>query len=258
MKKIKRFIAVLFIIVQSGIANSQTTIYADTVMGFSSEYSGTIWSAAQILGIPNAYPNCGDIPTAWTFYSHPREWIEIGYLTHLYVDTIKIYETNHSGAIDTVYLRDAGTGNWNTIYSSTTDLVDSCRILEIVIPTTTYKVDAIRIAIGDYIATGLYYPEYDAVALIGSTTLSSINKTVSDSFVISNLNDGSIFINSKNTNELIKNIYLSDVMGRQIGSYNVNNNSYNINTSNYKTGIYFINIILENGKVLNHKVFITK
>ncbi|OFY83120.1 MAG: hypothetical protein A3F72_11705 [Bacteroidetes bacterium RIFCSPLOWO2_12_FULL_35_15] len=252
MKKSTKSALLLFALLVANLANSQTTVYADTVLGVSSEYSLTIVnctnanSACKILGAPDVYPNCGDITNAWTFSNTlgSREWIQVGYSTQMYVDTIRIYETNHSGTIDTVYLRDVQTGLWNTIYSTTVNVVSGCNVLDIVIPTTTYKVDAVRLAIGDY--TGFYWPEYDAVALIGSavSTVGVDEYKLKNTTIFPNPSNGDITVNTDRTGTSTLSIY--DVLGNKVFSKTLSQQSENLSL-NLPSGIYF-SVIEKNGK----------
>ena len=177
MKKITKILLCL-VSLGANFAYSQSTIYADTVLGVSSEWSvcPNNWSSCKILGAPDVYPNCGDLPGSWSFSwvnntttPHPREWIEIGYNTHYYVDSINVYQTNHSGLIDTIYFRDALTGTWNIVFSDTAIFNNNCDVFRLGMPTTLYMVDAVRLAMsGNY--TSLW-PEFDAVALIGGVAI---------------------------------------------------------------------------------------
>ena len=263
MKNFIKPIALFFTIVVANFVQAQTTAYADTVFAVSSEYypsnaaCSNGFAACRILGAPDVYPGCGDAENAWAFNcGTSRQWIEIGYNTQLYVDTLRIYETNHSGAIDTVYLRNAITGNWNSIYAAPCIPNYSCNIFDIPVPTTSYKVDAVRLAIADF-SLGWCFPEYDAVALIGNPTLSSINKTDSDDLIINYLDDGSIHLKNSN-NGSIKEVALTELTGRQIKHYTVNNNSLTINTNQINPGIYILNIKLDNNASINKKVLLRK
>lgn len=258
MKKLIKSVILLFTLAGTNFAKSQTTIYADTVLGVSSEYSlsnatcSSGWSACRILGVPDAYPNCSDNVGAWTFgNSNTRQWIEIGYSTHLYVDTIRIYETYNSGAIDTVYLRDAQTGNWNTVYTTTANPVTGCKVLDIVIPETSYKVDALRLAI---YFNGSNWFEYDAIALTGST-VSSVGiagHQIKNTTVFPTPSTGNITVNTDGTGT--STIYIYDVLGEVVYSKKLSQQSENISL-NLPSGIYF-SVIEKNGKTDIEKLII--
>lgn len=252
MKKIIKSALLLFTLLGTNFAHSQTTVYADTVLAVSSEYlpsdasCSNSWAACKILGTPDVYPNCGDLAGAWTFTcGTSRQWIEIGYSTHLYVDTVRIYETNHSGAIDTVYLRNAATGSWNTIYTAPSIPNFSCTIFNVIIPRTAYKVDAVRIAIADF-SLGWCYPEYDAVALIGSAVSVGItDHQLKNSNIFPNPSNGQITVKTGEIGTSILTVF--DVLGNAVFSKTLLQQTENISL-NLPAGIYFAESILNNKK----------
>lgn len=74
--------------------------YANSVIGYSSEYSPTSWSAAQTLGAPNTM-SYGDLQTAWA----PRvengslEFLSLGFLTPVYATGAMVRETFGNGFV---------------------------------------------------------------------------------------------------------------------------------------------------------------
>ena len=259
MKKFIKTTVLSFTLLGANLAHSQTTVYADTVLAVSSEYNLSTSlctngnSACRILGTPDVYPNCGDLSNAWAFSNTAgsREWIEVGYLTQLYVDTVRIYETNHSGIIDTVYLRDAQTGLWNTVYTTTANEIATCNVLDIIIPTTSYKVDAVRFATGNYTT----YPwfEYDAIALIGSTTGVGINEQeVSKASVFPNPTNGQITVKTEGKGTTIFTVF--DVLGNVVFSQKLSQETENISL-NIPSGIY-VSVIEMNGEKIINKLII--
>ncbi|MFL5738715.1 MAG: T9SS type A sorting domain-containing protein [Flavisolibacter sp.] len=146
--------------------HAQTLIqeqYASSVLSFSSEYNTTNYSANQILGVFDRYPACGG-DKAWapaTVDGGP-EYIEVAYATPQPVNTIKIYQTDGAGSVTSVLLREAGTSNWNTVYTATAAANGCSKILEITIPTTAYNVDAVHINIDNNVPNWQYL---DAVSI---------------------------------------------------------------------------------------------
>ena len=203
MKIFQKSILFLFALLSANFAYSQTIVYANTVLAVSNEYATSDascsngWAACRILGAPDAYPACGDNANAWAYpCSQQREWIEVGFSTQLYVDTVRIYETYTSGAIDTVYLRNAQTGFWNTVYASPSTVgLTSCNVKNIFMATTSYKVDAVRMALNIY--TGYCFPEIDAVALIGSSgSATGLNEnSTTNTAIFPNPTTGNITVN---------------------------------------------------------------
>lgn len=81
-------------------------LWATSVLGYSTQYSDTAWSAKQALGAPNVYPKHGDIQQAWASRTADEqdEWLELGYDVPRAVSAVEIYETYNPGAIGTVEL----------------------------------------------------------------------------------------------------------------------------------------------------------
>ena len=144
--------------------------YAASVIGFSTEYNAPpgAWSSIEALGPENVYPAFGDIDSAWASLSEDdqREFIELGYDVNQTVEKIEIFETYNPGAIDTVYLRDASTMQWQLIWTDSAFIYgDTSRIFIINISETSYNVDGIRLDLNSPVVPG--WNEIDAVAISG-------------------------------------------------------------------------------------------
>jgi outer membrane protein OmpA-like peptidoglycan-associated protein len=82
---------------------TQKILYADKVIGFSSEYSFELYSAQQILGEPNALPVGGDNPFAWSPKRQTGEqFITVGFPEEIEIEQIAIGECYNPGAISRV------------------------------------------------------------------------------------------------------------------------------------------------------------
>lgn len=104
--------------VQGGRSFTQWAMTASA----SSEYgSGGDWSAKQMLGRPDFYPNYGDSGYAWApaYRDDGLQWVELGFAEAVYVERVEIYETfNPGGAIVTIGLVDT-TGRSHVIWEGT-------------------------------------------------------------------------------------------------------------------------------------------
>ncbi len=90
--------------------------WADTVLGFSSQYTDTVWSAAQALGPPDTF-EYGDISTAWAPVPQngTLEFISLGWSETLQATGVTIRETWGNGfvyRIDAVDLADVAHPVW--------------------------------------------------------------------------------------------------------------------------------------------------
>ncbi len=149
---------------------SDNARFADTVIRYSSQYTPTDFSAKQALGAPNVYPNFQDNALAWAPHAEDstREFIELGYSNPAPVNFIDIYETYKPGSVDTVYVKNPNTGNFDRVYQATAAPAGvSGRILHITFPTTSYPVNQIRIAMNSAAVPG--WSEIDAVKIGDST-----------------------------------------------------------------------------------------
>jgi hypothetical protein len=139
--------------------------YASSVIAYSSQYNTTDYSASQILGSPDRYPQCSG-NNVWSASSEDgsRQFIVVGFATPQPVNTVRVYQTRGSGGVDTVYIRNAANGNWQTIYTATAAATNCAEaLLEIKIPTTAYNVDAVRIAVNNPAVPE--WQEFDAVGI---------------------------------------------------------------------------------------------
>ncbi len=138
--------------------------FASSVISFSSQYSTTNYSAGKALGAPDV-PSCSDNSNAWASLTADgqREYLELGFALPQQVNRIQIYQTFNTGAIDTVYVRNASNGNWVQVYVATAALGACIHVLKIKIPLTSFNVDAVRIAVNSpAIST---WNEIDAVSI---------------------------------------------------------------------------------------------
>ena len=83
--------------------------WAATLIDASSQYTAASWSAAQVLGAPDVYPQAGDNVGAWATLSADGgpEWIEVGFDRPARIDAVHVLETYNPGAIRRVEATDA-------------------------------------------------------------------------------------------------------------------------------------------------------
>ena len=150
--------------------DSITIRYANSVITYSSEYSKTGYSANQILGFPDAYPDYGDNSAAWASYTadSQREFIELKYKDAEPIQCIALYETYHPGSVDTIYVNNPLNNEWVVVWSGKAEpLKESSRIFVASFPMTKFNVNQIRIAVNSPAVGG--WNEIDAVAISDST-----------------------------------------------------------------------------------------
>jgi len=161
-------------------AHGKSTRYVSNVIGFSSEYGITLggYSANDLIGAPNVYPAYGDNGNAWApaGADNQREYLVLGFNHPAPINYVDVYETFNPGTIDTVYVKNPNTGNFDVIYTHTAAATAHVAdILHITFPKTSYDVSEIRIAINAPEIPSNWV-EIDAVA-IGNTDSAYVNNT---------------------------------------------------------------------------------
>ncbi|WP_127130186.1 T9SS type A sorting domain-containing protein [Pseudoflavitalea rhizosphaerae] len=143
--------------------------YANRVPAWSSQYSSGSYNAWQATGEPNTTP-CTDAGTAWcpSTSAGSREWLELEYDNPAPVNRIFVHETLAPGAVDTVYVMNPNTQQWEKVYEVTAANLPACsRILTVVIPITSFPVSKVRIALNTTLVNG--WNEIDAVGIANFT-----------------------------------------------------------------------------------------
>lgn len=149
--------------IQPGISDHR---FASTVIAFSTEYDVYDWGVIQTLGAPDVYPNYGDIEYAWApaEMDEPGEFLELGFDNPIPINFIDIYETYGPGSIDSVFVKNPGTGIFEPVYTAVPAYAgDTARMLHITFPMTSFSVSEIRITMDMSAVTD--WNEIDAVAI---------------------------------------------------------------------------------------------
>ncbi|MFN9411852.1 MAG: beta strand repeat-containing protein, partial [Pirellula sp.] len=100
---------------------SDVTQWANSVIAYSSQYSASGWSAAQVLGAPNvALPSDNGLAWAPQPANGSTEFITVGFATGVNATGFSIRESLSMGCVSKVELLDS-TGVYNTVFNSTSD-----------------------------------------------------------------------------------------------------------------------------------------
>ncbi len=144
------------------------TLYASSVLGFSSQYSTTNWSAAQALGAPNT-PSYGDYSTAWSPSSEngTQEYLTLGFNTPVYSNGVNIWETDGNGFVTQVDVEDLN-GGLHTVWTGTDpSQPGSPVVFSPTWTTTSYPVNGVKIYVNtNHNLSG--WEEIDAVQIQGT------------------------------------------------------------------------------------------
>ncbi|HZF99728.1 MAG TPA: T9SS type A sorting domain-containing protein [Chitinophagales bacterium] len=243
MKKLYTLAALLLV---SGSTFAQTQ-WASYLIDFSSEYHveadsicNTTWAACQILGEPNVYPIYSDHGGAWSPSSadDQREFIAVGFDSAMAIDGVYVYETLNTGAVDSVYVRNAATGAWNLVWSDSAEVQDNtAKVLFATFPMTSYLVDGVRLAVNSPAVPG--YNEIDAIS-VGGFILSDNNVAATETLltVYPNPSNGSFTLNAGHV--LVERIAVKDVTGREVYNLeNLNESQVKIDRA-FPSGIYMV------------------
>jgi len=110
MNLLKPTVFFLFLICAGNCAFGQQILWADKVLGYSSEYRpdqyGNAYRSKQILGEPNKLPAFGNSPCAWSpadADGRSEEWIKVGFKNSIVLKQVAIGENFNPGAIARVY-----------------------------------------------------------------------------------------------------------------------------------------------------------
>ena len=147
-------------------AGSYNTRFANSLVDFSSQYSANNFSAIQALGTPNVFPVNNFSPNAWVSSSADgqREFLELSFPNAAPINYIDIYETTNPGSVDTIYVMNPGTLNYDKVYTNTAvPALSGTGKNHITFATTTYNVNKVRIALNSVAVNG--YNSIDAVGI---------------------------------------------------------------------------------------------
>jgi hypothetical protein len=147
-------------------AGSTNTRFANAVVGYSSQYENSNYSASQVLGTANVFPDYALSPKSWMSNTADgqREYLELSFPNAAPVNFVDIYETANAGAVDSVFVKNPGTLAFDLVYSTTAaPTAPVARKNRISFPLTAYNVSEIRIAINSPAVTG--HNAIDAVSI---------------------------------------------------------------------------------------------
>lgn len=147
-------------------AGSASTRYANSIIGYSSQYATNDYSALQTLGTPNVYPAYGLSPNAWISVTAQgqREYLVLGFPNPGKINFVDIFETANPGAVDSIWAKDPASPVYNLVYFTTATAAPlTSRKNHISFTETLYDVSEIRIALNSPAVPG--HNAIDAVGI---------------------------------------------------------------------------------------------
>lgn len=177
--KIFKIFGLLFALSLSQVGMAQEVQWADTVLGFSSQLSNTLYSARQVLFKPNVLPNYGENPAAWTPNRPNREeFLKVGFKNPQVIQQVAVAETYNPSTISRMYAYD-GAGKEYLIYTFSPRAIDRPgRLLNFFIDRTPYEVHALKIVFDGKAVEGYY--SIDAIGISDSNIPISVQINVAD------------------------------------------------------------------------------
>ena len=131
----------------------------------SSQYSSSDWSASQITGPPDVYPDCGDFEGAWAMAEYDTlDWIEILFPKPVIPTEVNIFETYNPGRIvgmDVLGLD----GEYTTVFYGAPVVGADCPAILTIYPEVDFPITGVLIYV-DTVGLG-DWAEIDAVELVG-------------------------------------------------------------------------------------------
>ncbi len=149
--------------------------FADSVINFSSQHSSAGYHAIQSLGTPDVFPAYGTIAGAWlseqpdSTRPNKHESLTLRFPNPDQINFVDIYETAGPGAVDTVWVKNSVTLNYDTVFTRIPDttLTNVARKYHVSFPLTANPVSEIKISLNSGKIPG--YNAIDAVAIGRST-----------------------------------------------------------------------------------------
>ncbi|XP_071124091.1 F-box/LRR-repeat protein 4-like [Mytilus edulis] len=142
--------------------------WVSNVIGYKTQWDNDEYSAAQVKGPPNVYPQYGDKKGAWALMGVADDhYIMIKYPKKIYIQSINIYETYKGGSAWRISFKSPN-GSWLTVWEvdrATLSTVPSSRIFSPPIQTIAFPANEVHIEI-DTTNTNEDY-EIDAIEITG-------------------------------------------------------------------------------------------
>ncbi len=184
MIRIKSLFAVFILLLFSLPAISQKTTWASEVEEYSSERQKLQYSALQVLGEPNVYPNMIESPVSWSPAKPANkkgEFIKVSFKDRFYVKQIVVAQNFNPGAIKEIYLFNTNDRGFLVYENSNSNVSKTAGLFNYILPEVTkYKVRAIKLVLDTKSTAG--YNCIDAIGVSESEEPVTIDVQVGDSF----------------------------------------------------------------------------
>ena len=152
--------------------------WVSQVNAYSTQYDGGLYSANQIRGKPDVYPNYGDEYGAWEPDDYDQtDYIEVEFPEALYVKKIAIYETYSAGGVKRISAKNS-LGQWEELWSTDqVSFIEEARIFSPILRDLGFPIKEIRIDTDSNVASD--YVTLDAVSMTGTRDCSQCSDACS-------------------------------------------------------------------------------
>ena len=176
-------IALIMMALISLSLQAQNIQWASEVVEFSSQYMSTKYSANQVLGQPNSFPEGGDSKVSWSPKDEDGklEYIKVKFDNPMPVQQVVVYENHHPGAVSAVYLYDENDKEYPVGDFKVKSTMRVTRILEVNFPMTSYNVTAVKVEMVCKKVEG--YNQIDAIAISNSSEKVEVKIEVADDVI---------------------------------------------------------------------------
>ena len=165
MKKTVNFLIYILMFGFSFTTMAQSSRWASGVSSFSNEYlSEPGWAANEILGEANVYPQYGDLQGAFTIEAKNdgEHFIAVSFTNPIAISSIAIYETYGPGTVDSIFVNNPNTGQWELVFSKVPEFSgDYSRIFAVNFPLTSFAVDSVKFTFNSDVFDS--WEEFDAL-----------------------------------------------------------------------------------------------
>ncbi|MFA0961793.1 OmpA family protein [Roseivirga sp. BDSF3-8] len=161
---VRRFTILLIFVLLSVASYGQEVQWASEILDFSSEMSERQYSAAQVLGKPDALPVDGESPNAWTPRRPNRdEFLKVAFSQPMRIRQVAIAENFNPTAVKAIYTYDPQGNEYKMVELNANPDPNRGRMLNVFFDLTTHAVAAVKVEFDGNAVPGYY--SIDAIGI---------------------------------------------------------------------------------------------
>ena len=139
--------------------------WASEVISFSSQKGTKEYSAMQVLGKPELFPQGGKVGCSWTpsQENSTSEFIHVSFDTSIYIQRIIIAESFNPGSVSRIYLIDEEGNEFKVLDRAAEKEQNGSKVFIHDIPKTSYKVKSVKVFFQTFAVSGRIF--IDAIGI---------------------------------------------------------------------------------------------